>query len=443
MALSGTIALPIVIFLLTLTLVIWQPRGLGIEFSALGGVLLALATGVVSLQDISTVWALTWNASLTLIALVIISYILNEAGFFQCLALAIAHLGMGRGRLLFTLVVLLGALVTALLTSQCAALIWAPVVMELLLLLGFSARGTLAFVFATGFIADAASTTLSVSNLVNQLSVDYFRISFLRYTMVMVPVSVVAIATSLLVLWFYFDRDIPRTYHLEPLPPPASVICDPLVCRWSFVILGLLFVSYFVVSAFSLPVSLSAAIAALVLVALAERWFHRHDPPVIKLRPILRAAPWQIILFTLGMYGVVLGLYKADLTIVLSQALEQLSRWGLTVTATGTGILATLLSGAIGNLPTVLIQHLAIQDTTGIAPVVREVMVYASAIGCSIGAKITPLGSLSTLLWLNILARKGVQISWGEYVRMALTLTIPVLFVSLLSLAIWLPWLIA
>src|SRR4028119_782419 len=106
----------IAIFVLTLILVIWQPRGLGIGFSAIGGALLALATGVVTLQDVPTVWAIVWNATFTLVALVIISLILDEAGFFRWLALILARWGVGNGRLLFFLVILLGALVTALLT---------------------------------------------------------------------------------------------------------------------------------------------------------------------------------------------------------------------------------------------------------------------------------------------------------------------------------------
>jgi arsenical pump membrane protein len=179
------------------------------------------------------------------------------------------------------------------------------------------------------------------------------------------------------------------------------------------------------------------------MVALAGRWFHRHDTPIIKIRKVLWEAPWQVILFSLGMYLVVIGLHNAGMTALLSQQLEAFSGWGLTLAATGTGFLATLLSGVMNNLPTVLINALAIQDARGIEPAVREVMVYANVIGCNIGAKITPIGSLSTLLWLDVLRRKGLRISWGEYVRIALILTIPVLFVSLLSLAIWLPWLIA
>ncbi|MFB8791701.1 MAG: arsenic transporter [Potamolinea sp.] len=433
----------IAIFLLTLTLVILKPRGLGIGFSALGGALLALATGVVTLQDIPTVWAIVWNATFTLIALMIISLILDEAGFFRWLALLLARAGLGRGRLLFPLVILLGAVVTALLTNDGTALIWTPTVMEMLLVLRFSPKAVLAFVFATGFIADATSLPLPVSNLSNIIAVDYFNISFLRYSLVMIPLNFVAIASSLAVLWFYFDRYIPRHYNLARLPPPEEAIRDPLVCQWSFPVLGLLLIGYFIAQPLAIPVSLIAGIAALFMLALAGRWFQKDAIAVISIPKVLREAPWQVILFSLGMYLVVIGLRNAGMTAILSQWLGSLSSWGFTAAATGTGLLATVLSSVMNNLPTVLINSLAIQGVAGIDPDVREVMVYANVIGCNIGAKITPIGSLSTLLWLNVLARKGMRISWRMYLRIALSLTIPVLFICLLFLAIWLPWLIA
>ncbi|MGC1394009.1 MAG: arsenical efflux pump membrane protein ArsB [Coleofasciculaceae cyanobacterium] len=432
----------IAIFLSTLTLVIWQPRGLGIGFAAMLGALLALVTGVVSLEDLPTIWALVWNATFTLVALVIISLILDAAGFFQWLALILAQLGLGRGRWLFCLVVLLGALITALLTNDGTTLIWTPTVLEMLLLLGFNRRATLAFVFATGFIADAASSPLIVSNLVNILSADYFQISFLRYALVMVPVNFVAISCSLAVLWFYFDRDIPQHYQ-QNLPLPITAIRDPLVCQWSLPILGLLLIGYFVAAPLSIPISLIAGLNALIMLSLAGRWFHKKQDRVIDIRKIWQEAPWQVILFSLGMYVVVIGLYHDEISNLLTQQLVQLSGWGLTIAATGTGLLATALASTINNLPAVLINNLAMPDAIQIDPVVREVMVYANILGCNIGAKITPIGSLSTLLWFNVLARKGLNVSWFEYVRLAFVITLPVLLVCELALAIWLPWLIA
>ena len=70
------------IFLLTITLVIWQPKGLGVGWSAVFGATLALLFGVVQWADIPVVWQIIWNATGTFVALIIISLLLDEAGFF-------------------------------------------------------------------------------------------------------------------------------------------------------------------------------------------------------------------------------------------------------------------------------------------------------------------------------------------------------------------------
>jgi arsenical pump membrane protein len=439
----GAAPTAIAILIITLYLVITKPQGIGIGWSALGGAIFALGTGVVTLKDIPVIWAMVGNATFTLVALIIISLVLESSGFFRWLAINITGWGSGWGRLLFMLVVLLGALLTAMLTSYGTVLFLTPVVIEIVLELGFAAKGAIAFIIAIGFIADTASLALPVSNLVNTIAADYFHISFLRYVMVMVPCNVVAIATSLGVLWFYFDRYIPKNYSLASLKTSSDrLIRDPLVCSWSFPILGLLLISYFFAQPLGVPVSFIASIGAIIMLALAGRWFGGGSGVSSTLQ-ILQQAPWQVILFSLGMYIVVMGLVNVGLTPKVTHILEHLPRWGITVATTGTGFLAMLLSSVMNHLPAVLINNIAIKNTAGVDPAIREAMVYANIIGCDIGAKLTPIGSLSTLLWLEVLARKGIRINWVQYFSFSIVLTIPVLFISLLILAIWLPWLIA
>ncbi|MBL5929030.1 arsenic transporter [Lelliottia amnigena] len=415
------------IFLLTLVLVIWQPRGLSIGWSASIGALLALGTGVIHMGDIPVVWNIVWNATAAFIAVIIISLLLDESGFFEWAALHIAHWGNGRGRLLFTWIILLGAAVAALFANDGAALILTPIVIAMLLALGFSQSTTLAFVMAAGFIADTASLPLIVSNLVNIVSADFFGLSFTRYASVMVPVNLAAIAATLLMLHLFFRRDIPATYDVSLLKVPASAIKDPATFRAGWIVLLLLLVGFFVLEPLGIPVSAIAAAGAAVLFVVAKRGH------AINTGKVLRGAPWQIVIFSLGMYLVVYGLRNAGLTESLSDVLNRLAERGLWAATFGTGFLTAFMSSVMNNMPTVLIGALSI-DGSAATGIVKEGMIYANVIGCDLGPKITPIGSLATLLWLHVLAQKNMTITWGYYFRTGIIMTLPVLFVTLAAL---------
>lgn len=419
----------VAIFVFTITLVIWQPRGLGIGWSATLGAMLALLTGVVQPGDIPVVWQIVWNATATFIAVIIISLLLDEAGFFEWAALHVARWGNGSGRLLFVLIVILGACVAALFANDGAALILTPIVVAMLVALGFSAAATLAFVMAAGFIADVASLPLVVSNLVNIVSSDFFDIGFNRYASVMVPVNIAAILSALVVLLLYFRQDIPRHYDVLQVRQPRDAIKDAATFQIGWLVLGLLLIGFFGLEPMGVPVSATAAVCAALLVAVAARGH------VINTRKVLRNAPWQVVIFSLGMYLVVYGLRNQGLTDYLATLLDRFASGGIWGAAIGTGFLSALLSSVMNNMPTVLMGALSI-DASQATGTVKEAMIYANVIGSDLGPKITPIGSLATLLWLHVLAGKDIKIGWGYYLKVGAVLTIPVLFVTLAALAL-------
>ncbi|MGR6532850.1 arsenic transporter [Brevundimonas sp. RM1] len=422
-------SLALLIFVVTITLVIWQPKGLQIGWSALGGAAVALLLGVVSLGDIPVVWNIVWNATATFVAIIIISLLLDEAGFFEWAALHVGRWGGGHGRRLFVLFVLLGAAVSALFANDGAALILTPIVIAMLLALGYGPKATLAFVMAAGFIADTASLPLIVSNLVNIVSADFFDIGFADYAAVMIPVDLAAIAATLVVLLLFFGRDIPSAYEVDRLASPSTAIKDPATFFAGWIVLALLLVGFFALEPMGVPVSAVAAIGAVLLLAVAARG------KAISTTKVLREAPWQVVIFSLGMYLVVYGLSNAGLTDHLAGLLDRFADGGLWTASFGTGFLIALLSAIANNMPTVLVGALSIEASSATG-VVKEAMIYANVIGSDLGPKMTPIGSLATLLWLHVLAKKGVRISWGYYFKVGVVLTIPVLTVTLAALAL-------
>ncbi|MHC3993574.1 arsenic transporter [Thiomicrolovo sp. ZZH C-3] len=410
------------LFLITLLFVIWQPKGLQIGTTAVIGAVIAVILGVVSVDDVWTVTGIVWDATLAFIGIILLSLVLDEIGFFEWAALKMAKLSGGSGNKMFVYILLLGALVAAFFANDGAALILTPILLAKMKHLKMNPVAVFAFLMAGGFIGDSASNPLVISNLTNIVTAGYFDLGFWEYAQAMFLPNLLSIAASIIVLWLYFRKDIPLKVDVSELPEPATVIKNMTMFRLSWGFLALLMAGYFIGDRYELPISLFALGGAVVFLFIAD--YYKAVKPIMT----VKAAPWQVVWFSIGLYVVVYGLKNAGLTDYLADAVTAMAAQGEAVAVIGTGFLSAGLSAVMNNMPTIMIMDIAIADAG------QNALAYANILGTNLGPKMTPIGSLATLLWLHVLANKGVKIGWGEYMKVGLVITPPVLLAALVGL---------
>ena len=410
------------IFIITLTFVIVQPKNIQIGTSAIFGAFIALIFGVVTFSDVLDVTNIVWDATLAFIGIIILSLVLDEIGFFEWAALKMAKFSNGSGLKMFIYSILLGAFVSALFANDGAALILTPILLAKMRILQLNMKTIVAFLLAGGFISDSASLPFVFSNLTNIVTANYFSIGFAQYFFDMIIPFIVSVIASTIFLWLILRKDIPKTVDITLLKEPKSVIKNMKLFYFSWVFLAFLLCAYFLGDAYDLPISIFALGGATIFLIIAT--ISKSVEPL----KIIKEAPWQVVWFSIGLYIVVYGLKNAGLTDYLAIILKDLALRGDTIAVLGTGFIAAFLSAIMNNMPTIMIMDIALND------IQNQAMIYANIVGCNLGPKMTPFGSLATLLWLHVLSKKGVKIGFWQYSKFGLIVTPPVLFIVLLTL---------
>jgi arsenical pump membrane protein len=422
----------IAVFVTALTLILIKPKGINEAFIALAGAVILFAAALLKLEDAAYIWGFVWNATFSLIGIMLFTSLLEQNGFFRWAALHLVQRFHHRQLALFIGLSLLAALITVFFNNDGTVLIMVPIVLEVTALLGLTRSGRLIFLLGIGFMADTASAPLMMSNLTNILTADFFHIEFGEYAARMFLPGMLAIGATVAVTGLFFRKPIQREQSraLAPalFPAPASAIVNRQLFRLSWLIIALMLAGYLGAERIGIPV------AAVALFGAAVQWIASASAGVAPFRQTVRDAPWLIIVFALSMNLIVYSLHVHGAVAWLPGVLGPVASSSELTGILGSGLIFSLLAAAINNLPAVLISSLAIEQVNGPA-----YLPYASLLGTTIGAKLTPLGSLATLLWLQLIRQGGIELSWREYMKYGLLLTFPILLLALLGL--WLlPW---
>jgi arsenical pump membrane protein len=386
-----------------------RPRGWPEAVVAVPAAALLIGTGVVrwdaALHEISELLPVVGF----LAAVLALAKLCDDEGLFHAAGVAMARRSRGNPRTLLVAVFAIAAATTAVLSLDATVVLLTPVVLATARALHVSARP---HAYATAHLANTASLLLPVSNLTNLLAFSAAGVSFLHFTSLMALPWVFAIAAEFLLLRWLFRRDLgTREENPEP-PPPAEMPTFVLV------VLALTLVGFVATSALGLAPAW-AALAGVVVLGV-----HGLTRRRTTLLGIVTAANVPFLAFVLCLGVVVTGVTEHGLGAAMRGLLP--SGTGF-VALLGIAVVAALLANVVNNLPAVLV---LLPPVAGAGPAA----VLAVLIGVNVGPNLTYPGSLSNLLWRNVVRRDLLPSGFVEFSRVGLFTTPVTLVVAVCGL---------
>ena len=429
----------IAIFAVTLFLMIKHPRGLRLGYAAGIGAVASLLLGTVSLGQAAQSFLDIWDAALAFLGIIALSVTLDAMGFFRWAALRVVKLARGSGLRLYFYIALLTAAVSILFANDSAVLILTPIVLEIVTCLGINKKGKLAYLFTAGLIADTAAMPLITSNPINILSADYFKYSFIDHLIFMGPVAVATLLSSLLLIYLFFRKQIPKTYDIQAADSltKGKPAISPSLLKITLFALIAIDIGYVLTSLGRFPVSLVICGGTIFLVVVYWVTFKRNSLVNGEKKGLIGLAKdinWDIVLFMLSIFIVVQGLETAGVTNLLASALVTTSKFPSALGVFAPSMVVTVGASFMNNWPMTILGLLSIHQAAVTGPALTN-LVFSNIIGNNLGPHFFPLGSLAILMWLEIMRRKGVNISLKEYLKVGATLSIAQ--VAIASLVLW------
>lgn len=395
------------IFLATIAVIIARPSNVPEWAGALGGALALIALGVEPARAAVSAAAAQWNVLLFFAGLMIMVAVAEQAGFFAWVSAGAARAARGSSGRLFAAVIGSGALISVLLTNDAAALVMTPLVYATVRHLRLRAAP---FAYACTFIANGASIALPISNPINFVIAGAARLRLAEYLALLWLPALASAAATALVLWALFRRQTRGRFDPADLPPSAG---DP---RYRIEVTGA------VLAGAALLVLASAAgwaVGAAACAVAATLLVHGAAVRRLDLGQVAREANPSILVLVASLFVVIDAVERSGLlagpAVRFTDFVTAHGQAAAPLAAVGAALAANLFN----NLPAALVAVATIQGGHFAAPVAAR-LAAGAIVGCDLGPNLTTVGSLSTMLWLVLLRRRGMEISTFEYLKIGI-----------------------
>ncbi|MDP4181714.1 MAG: ArsB/NhaD family transporter, partial [Bacillota bacterium] len=354
------------VFLMTMAIIFIRPRGLNEVYPATIGALIILLTGVVSFPNLVDILQKISDASVTIIATIVMAVILESFGFFHWAAARLAGFAKGSGYRLYWYIQLLCFLMTLLFNNDGSIMITTPILILLLKNLQLKPHQQIPYLLSGALIATASSTPIGVSNIVNLIALKIIHMTLYMHTaMMFVPGTTGLIFMSVL-MFLVLKKKLPRKLpassmdmeelffkkYFHPLRGNLSFNTKQKRTKFMLKLLGFVFAIrclLFVASYFGIPIYVVAVSGSIVL--LACRWFYLRTNPI----DIIKKTPWHILVFAFSMYVIIYGLNNIGLTKMLVSFCKPVVNQGLFHASFLMGGLISILSNTFNNHPALMI----------------------------------------------------------------------------------------
>lgn len=351
---------------------------------------------------------------LFLVGMMLLSEVARKEGLFDWLAAHAVRAARGSATRLFTLVYLVGTVVTVFLSNDACAVVLTPAVFAATKAAGV--KQPLPYLFICAFIANAASFVLPISNPANLVVFAEHMPPLGRWLATFTLPSLLAIVATYVVLRLTQNGALRAETVATDVETPA------LGRGGTIAAVGILATGAALIGAsaagieLGLPTFVAGLVTTLVVVAVNRGG----------LVEVARDVSWSVLPLVAGLFVLVEALEKTGVLGMLAAMLRRSAEADPAATAWAGGALVAFGSNLVNNLPAGLLAGAAVQAAH--AP---ETVAGAILIGVDLGPNLSVTGSLATILWLTAIRREGEDVSAWSFLKLGLLVMPPALALAL------------